>query len=150
QYRYDAARRRTTVVQGYVASTYSDPATWTWNAGGSQWQDANGTAIAFGSLNDQNILLRVEYDKAGRMTAVRDTRGNRTAYTYDLLDRRTSLTDPLSHTWATAYANLNATVQTTLTDPLGNATQRLTDKLGRLQSLQYLNESPKLTPDVTF
>jgi len=148
-YRYDRLRRRTLVVQGYTPGALSDPGTWRWD--GAKWVDGNGQPIAFGAKNDQNVIVQVEYDKAGRMTALRDPRGNRTRYTYDRLDRRTGLTDPLEHLWATAYATLPAGGgRTTLTDPLGYQTQQDTDAAGRLKTVRYLNESPKLTPDVDF
>ena len=110
-----------------------------------------GTPILFGTNNDQNIIVQVEYDKAGRQTAQRDPRGKRTTYAYDQLNRRVSLTDPLNHTWLTAYPRLTGGgSRLTRTDPLGVVTQQDSDRLGRLAILSYLNESPKLTPDITF
>ncbi|MEP7286967.1 MAG: RHS repeat-associated core domain-containing protein [Chloroflexota bacterium] len=148
KYRYDRARRRQKVVQAYNASTFSDPANWSWT--GAAWSDGVA-AITFGGDFDRNSIVQMDYDKAGRTLAIRDPRGNRTTYTYDRLDRRTSLTDPLTHTWATAYTDLNGgATRTELTDPLTFVTRRDTDRVGRLASVAYLNESTKLTPDVTF
>ena len=110
-----------------------------------------GNAITFGVNNDQNIIAMVEYDKGGRVAAQRDPRGKRTTYSYDQLNRRTSLSDPLSHVWSSAYVRLGSGgSRVTATDPLGNVTQQDSDRAGRLTTLSYLNESPKQTPDVTF
>jgi RHS repeat-associated protein len=148
--RYDKARRQKTIVQGYLASTFNDPDTWIWDSANARWEDGAGTAITFGMANDRNSITQVEYDKAGRTLAMRDPRGNRTTYSYDLLDRRTELIDPLNHTWTTAYTQRNGTLQVDLTNPLGEVTRQQTDRLGRLAQVQYLDESPKYTPDVTF
>lgn len=152
KYRYDRLRRRTLVVQAYNASTFTDPASWYWDdaVGQKKWKDGKGTAITFGAANDRNLIVQVEYDKAGRLTALRDPRGNRTTTAYDLLDRRTALTNPLGQTWTTAYANRNGIVRTTQTNPLGHVTQHDSDHARRLVSVKYLDEDPKFTPDVTF
>jgi RHS repeat-associated protein len=149
KHRYDQARRRVLTVQSYQANG-EDPALWKWN--GSAWTKSDGTtAITFGTDKDQNIIVLTEYDKAGRSIAMRDPRGNRTVYTYDQLDRRTGLTNPLNNTWVTAYTNLpSGTLRTSLTDANGNVTQQDTDRRGLPLSIQYLNESPKKTPDVLF
>jgi RHS repeat-associated protein len=149
QYRYDKARRRVLTVQSYQ-SNGEDPSLWMWN--GSAWTKSDGTtAIAFGAANDQNLIMLVDYDKAGRQVALRDPRGNRTTYAYDQLDRRTQLTNPLNQSWVTSYLNLpTGGSRMTLTDPKGNLTQHDFDRLGREISVQYLNESPKNTPDVLF
>ncbi len=148
QYRYDRARRRKLVVQAWNDNG-EDPALWKWN--GSAWTQSDGsTAISFGSDNDRNLIVQPTYDKAGRVLSLRNPKGKLTTYTYDRLDRRTSLTDALGNTWQTAYTLINGLVRTTLTDPLGHVVQRDTDRLGRLKSIQYLTESPKYTPDITF
>jgi RHS repeat-associated protein len=152
KYRYDRLRRRTLVVQAYNASTFTDPASWYWDdaVGQKKWKDGKGTAITFGAANDRNLIVQVDYDKAGKLTALRDPRGNRTTTVYDLLDRRTALTNPLGQTWTTAYANRNGTVRTTMTNPLGHVTQHDGDHAGRPISVKYLEEDPKYTPDITF
>jgi len=151
-YRYDRARRRVRTIAGFVQGIFSDPATWFWDntTGQKKWKDGSSSAITFGMNNDQNVLAEATYDKGGRMTALRDPRGNLTAYTYDLLDRRTGLTNPLNQSWASAFTETSGTAQVTLTNPLGYQTQQTTDKLGRAKGIAYLSESPKLTPDVTF
>ncbi|CAG0936724.1 hypothetical protein TFLX_05611, partial [Thermoflexales bacterium] len=147
-YRYDRLGRRVLVVQNWAAAGLSDPAEWHWD--GTHWVDGKGTVVAHGERNDRNLPVQVEYDKGGRMLTLRDPRGNRSTYTYDLLDRRRSLTDPLNQRWETAYFNLNGTTRTEHTNPLQQVTRHDTDEAGRLKRVEYLDESPKLTPDVFF
>ena len=72
-YRYDRLRRRTRVVQSFVAQT-EDPALWVWNSG---WKRSNGTTpIVHGANNDQNVIVDLTYDLAGRVTSQREPRGN--------------------------------------------------------------------------
>jgi len=151
-YRYDRARRRVRTIADFVQGTFSDPTAWFWDntTGQKKWKDGSGNAITFGTNNDQNVIAEATYDKGGRMTALRDPRGNSTSYTYDLLDRRTGLTNPLNQSWASAFTETSGTARVTLTNPLGYQTQQTTDKLGRAKGIAYLSESPKLTPDVTF
>lgn len=150
-YRYDAAQRRGVVVQNYLAQGSSDPSDWHWN--GTNWQrgSSDATAIVHGANNDQNVIVKVTHDNAGRMTSLRNPRGQLTTYTYDLLDRRLTLTNPLSKTWTTTYTDVaGGTTSATLTDPNSKDTRRTFDRLGRMQQVEYLTESPKLTPDVAF
>ena len=148
-YRYDGMRRRTTVVQGF-RSNGEDPALWLWDDGDARWEESDTTPIAHGANHDQNVIVRVRYDEGGRMLSLREPRGSLTEYDYDLLDRRTKLTNPLSEEWVTAYADVGSKTQVTLTDPLTFETLRAFDRLGRLETIQFLGESPKLTPDVSF
>jgi TolB protein len=128
----------------------ADPAGWTWSVSNERWETAEGRAISHGAAYDRNVIAEVSYDKAGRQAAWRDPRGSATTLAYDRLDRRTGLTNPLDQTWQTTYENLaGGQTRTTLTDPLTFQTQRDFDRLGRLAALHYLNETPKLTPDVT-
>ena len=157
QYRDDRVNRRTLVVQGFQDNG-EDPALWTWDMADARWEESDGTPIAHGTNNDRNVIVAVTYDKAGRVLAQRDPRGNQTSYSYDLRDRRTALTNPLSHTWATAYDDVfdsslpTGETRATMTYPNGSThqVQRDLDRLGRLKTIQYLNEAPKLTPDVQF
>jgi len=149
-YRYDRLRRRIRVVQSYI-SNGEDPSLWVWDnaIGQKRWETSGGTAITFGSNSDQNIIVDVTYDKAGRVTGQRDPRGSLTTYAYDKLDRRTGLTNPLNKTWATAYEDLmGGGSRTTLSDPNGHDTERDFDRLGRPASIAY--GDPTITPDVTF
>jgi RHS repeat-associated protein len=157
QYRYDRVNRRTLVVQSFQDNG-EDPVLWTRDAADTRWEESDGTPISHGANNDHNVIVAVTYDKAGRVLAQRDPRGNQTSYSYDLRDRRTALTNPLSHTWATAYDDLfdsgapTGETRATMTYPNGSThqVQRDLDRRGRLKTIQYLNESPKLTPDVQF
>lgn len=150
-YRYDRLRRRTRVVQSFVAQT-EDPALWVWNSG---WKQSNGTTpIAHGANNDQNVIVDLTYDTAGRVTSQREPRGNLTSYSYDQLNRRKTLTNPLSKTWTTAYIDLTSgKSQTTMTMPgiTGAANYTITrqfDRLGRSFNVAYGDAAT--TPDVAF
>ncbi len=149
-YRYDRARRRVLTVVNWVSGVFTDPATWDWDEAQSRWEDGTGTPIAFGTGDDQNILIQVTYDKAGRMTSRRDPRGALTSYQYDQLDRRIMLTDALAQTWENRFEEGNGVSQTTQVNPLGQAARHTSDQAGRVKRVEYLDESPKLTPDVFF
>ena len=151
-YRYDKLRRRVRVVQGFVENG-EDPEAWVWDGGQSRWERSSGAAITHGTANDQNIIVDVTYDKAGRMVALRNPRGYLTTYSYDQLNRRLSLTNPLSQTWATAYSDLaSGGTQVNMTYPgLTSGSYmvaRVFDRLGRLSSIDY--DDPTTTPNVDF
>lgn len=154
QYRYDGLRRRTRVVQGYVVQGASDPQDWAWDATDGRWEYPTNNPVAHGANNDQNIIVDVTYDKGGRVLSQREPRGNVTTYAYDGLDRRKSLTNPLSKVWSTAYADLTGGgARVTMTYPgiTGAANypvQRDFDRLGRPLSIAY--GAPTVTPDVKF
>jgi YD repeat-containing protein len=95
-------------VQGYVANG-QDPSLWVWDANENppRWEKNDGTAIVHGTNNDQNVIVQVAYDLLGRRTSQRHPRGIRDGLRYDQLGRRITLTDPLSHTWQTAYEDAN-------------------------------------------
>ena len=148
QYRYDGLGRRKLVVNGYDNSVNTeDPALWVWNSG---WKESDGTtAIAHGTDNDKNIIAQASYDISGRMTSLREPRGNLMNYTYDQLGRRKSRTNALNKTWTTAFANpMPHGSAITLTDPNGVNTVRSFDQMGRLASIDYGNLAN--TPDVDF
>jgi len=107
------------------------------------------TAINHGTNNDQNIIVQVDYDKGGRMVAMRDPNGQETTYEYDQLGRRTKLTNPLNQEWTTSYAETANGTQTTMNYPEANhSVTRDFDLLGRLTGIQYGNRAT--TPDVDF
>src|SRR5690606_6915129 len=69
-YRYDQLRRRKRVVQSFVAQGSNDPAAWVWNKDATpepHWEDGSNNALNHGSNSDQNIIVDVTYDTAGRM-----------------------------------------------------------------------------------
>jgi RHS repeat-associated protein len=154
-YRYDKRGRRILVVQGYTANG-EDPGLWQWDNIQKRWEKSDGTTTIDHNTpaNDQNVIVQVHYDLAGRMLNRRDPRGSLTTYAYDKLGRRTTLNMPKTDseilTWTTAYTEQDGLPRTTLTDPMTYQTQRRFDRLGRVNEINYLNESPKLTPDVAF
>ena len=143
-YRYDALRRRTLVVQSFVDNG-EDPENWVWN--GTQYTKSDTTtAIGHGTDNDENIIVMVTYDIAGRMKSLRDPRGNLTSYTYDKLGRRTELENPLNLNWTTSYAEANGAQRTTMNYAGVNGGSsypvvRDFDRFGRLQSIDYDDDS---------
>ena len=162
-YGYDKLRRRNLVVQGYLdaINQWGNPTTWSWNATANQWQSSTGTSIGFNGPyasndrlrhpNSNNLIVQLSYDRAGRLLNQRDPNGNLTTYAYDLLNRRTTLTDPLSNTWLTSYARLpNGQTNLISTDANNHQTQQTFDRAGRLTTLQYLNEPSAITPNVSF
>lgn len=148
-YRYDQLNRLVRRVQGYVSNGI-DPANWVWSGVNNRWENGSGTALYHGTNNDQNIILDLTYDKAGRRLTQRDPMGQVTTYTYDKLNRRKTLVNPASQDWVTTYADVNGGLKVTVNDPSNYDTERIFDRMGRLKNINYLAENPKLTPDVTF
>ena len=159
-YRYDKARRRVKVVQSYQAQG-GDPAPWAWRS--NRWEDNSptGNAVAFGTQNDRNLIVEAVYDKAGRTLSLRDPRGGLTTFSYDRLDRRRTLTNPLNQTHTTSYGlillagPINYVTGETYrleTDAQNFLKLHWLDRVGRVQQVLYLNEpgSPKPTADVNF
>ncbi|NJL56033.1 RHS repeat protein [bacterium] len=148
-YRYDALGRQTRVIRNHKP-TGEDPALWVWDG---YWRHI-GTPLAVNSAlapNDQNVITETQYDLAGRKVGFRDPNGRFISYTYDKLNRRLSLRNPLGYTWSSTYSDQpDGTHMVHLQDAAGQTTQRHFDKLGRLQGIAYLNEAPKQTPDVQF
>jgi RHS repeat-associated protein len=130
------------------------PVDWQWNDSTNRWEESDGTPIVHGTDNDQNVIVDVAYDLAGRKVSQRDPRGNVTEYEYDQLGRRTKLTNPLAKEWTTAYADVTDSgaytgqTRVALTTPEGYGPTRVYDRLGRMETLEY--GSPTNTPDVTF
>ncbi len=147
--RYDKLRRVRRTVQGFQDNGV-DPINWLWSSANNRWENGTGAALVPGTLYDRNQLVDHAYDRAGRRVSQRDARGKLTTYTYDKLDRRTALVNPLNQDWATSYADVNGGYKVTLNDPMNLDTERIFDRAGRLKNLNYLNETPKLTPNVTF
>ena len=87
-YRYDQLRRRILVVQNYVAqgNPVADPADWAWVT--DHWEYAPSSSVDHGTANDQNVVVQVAYDLAGRKTSQREPNGSLTVYRYDQLGRR--------------------------------------------------------------
>jgi RHS repeat-associated protein len=99
---------------------------------------------------DGTDYVDTTYDLVGRQatvnnphrTATSSTDGI-TSYTYDALDRVTSVVEPDSSHVSTAYTN----TCTTMTDEVGNARKSCVDGLGRLTSVW---EDPGTSPHLNF
>ena len=149
-YRYDKLRRRRMVVQGYVANG-QDPANWVWDATDARWEQSAGTAISHGTDNDQNIIVQLTHDIAGRVLTMRNPLGNLTEYAYDTLNRRIQLKNPLMQQWLTSYEELtNGGRRTTQTFPNGYDVVRDFDRMGRLMSIAYGDYAVTNTPNIAF
>jgi RHS repeat-associated protein len=149
-YAYDALRRRTLVVQNYIPQGSSLIQNWLWDAGQNRWEDGANNAIQHGINNDQNIIVQVAYDIAGRVVSQREPRGNLTSYAFDKLGRRTSLTNPLSKVWGSSYSEANGATQTSMAYPNGYSVQRHFDRFGRLKTLDYGNAANTANVDFSY
>ncbi|NDJ74688.1 MAG: hypothetical protein GYB65_00395, partial [Chloroflexi bacterium] len=127
-----------------------DPESWQWNDGSGQWEDVHGQPVLHGPDNDKNMVVTLEYDKAGRRVKLIDPLGRETAYEYDGRNRRTRLTNALDLEWAVSYSDHNGGLRTVVTDPQTFQTRRDYDRLGQLAAIDYLAEAPRQTPNVTF
>jgi RHS repeat-associated protein len=147
-FRYDDLHRRNLVVQSFVDNG-EDPSLWVWDENDDQYEESDGTPIDHNDpIFDENIIVQVDYDIAGRTKKMRDPRGNETSYAYDQLGRRSSLTNPLSKTWSTSYADNGNATYSELLDPNGVTTRRDFDRRGRLVNIDYNNSAN--TPEVSF
>ena len=112
------------------------------------------SAVGHGTQNDRNIIVQLSFDKGGRVTNMRDPRGNLTTYTYDKVNRRKTKVNPLNKQWTSAYEDLtNGGTRETVTYPGVNGgssynVQRDFDRLGRLTTINYGDAAT--TPNVTF
>jgi len=110
-------------------------------------------AVAFGTDNDQNMIVQVTHNRAGQIQNLRDPRGNLTAYEYDALGRRWKMSNPLGKLWLLALTDVNGTTRTTQTYPgLGTGGvytfTRDTNRRGSL--LTVVSDAPGATPDLKF
>ena len=95
-YCYDGLGRRVISVANFVpqydGQNEAPPDTWVWNDTLSRWEGTttvpSTVVIDHGTGNDRNIIVRVAYDKAGRMLEQREPNGNLTAYRFGKLGRR--------------------------------------------------------------
>jgi RHS repeat-associated protein len=118
KYEYDLLNRLTAVVENYIS-------------GGS-------------TNNETNVRTEYTYDAAGNRKTIKDGRNKTTAFTFDLLNRQLTMTDPLSNTWAYAYDAAGNTI--TMTDALARATVTTYDLFNRPTKIDY----PSPDPDVLF
>lgn len=56
-----------------------------------------------GSDHETNVTTRYGYDAVGNLVAITDANNHTTTFDYDLLNRLTQETDPLSNTWVYTY-----------------------------------------------
>jgi RHS repeat-associated protein len=118
QYQYDLLNRLTAVTENYVLSGPTTPIT--------------------------NVLTVYTYTVAGGLANIQDGRGKLNSFTYDLLDRQVSATDPLAHT--TVYTYNETGDRIVILDPNGQVTSYAYDLLDRQTAITY----PAGTPSVTF
>jgi RHS repeat-associated protein len=153
-YRYDRFGLPVLVIQNYIAQGSNDPAQWVWNVTPGRWEDGSGNPIQHGTRRDQNLIVRMSYDRAQRMIGRRDPRGHLTQYAYDPIDRRTALINPLGVTWLTSYSNQpDGRKRVVRTMPGANAANAtpytLTQEYDRAQRLQQVSYGDAAnTPDV--
>jgi RHS repeat-associated protein len=154
--RYDLLRRPFRQVQGW-ADQGEDPALWVWDATDTRWEKSTGNiAIVHGTgtNTDQNIIQDTTYDKGSRVLNQRDPRGNVTTFVYDQLNRRKSLTNPLSKVWSTVYADVpGAGTSATTTYPgiTGSTNYTVQQSMDRLtRPLSIIYNAPSVTPDIKF
>jgi RHS repeat-associated protein len=159
-FRYDGLRRRSVIVQSYVAQGSSDPATWAWNATSNRWERSSSdpTPIALGPNNDENIIVRLTYDPMGRVSAQRTPRGQLNTFQYDRLGRRWhrrfQRTATTFYDWRTSYTDSFTAGQQarlerqTVRVPNGYDVVLDLDRLGRRRRQDAGN--PAETPTLTW
>jgi RHS repeat-associated protein len=76
-----------------------------------------------------NPTIGVEYDLAGRVTAIVGERNNRTEFDYDAAGHQTRVRDPLGNETGMSYDAAGHEIART--DPLGHTTRTVYDALGR-------------------
>ncbi len=100
--------------------------------------DANGNSTLYG-FNEHGYLIEIQtpltnesfsYDGVGNLLTKTDGNGHTSEFSYDLLNRRTTETDPLANTTSYSFdANGNVTE---LVDANGNSTVFVFDELDRM------------------
>jgi YD repeat-containing protein len=122
---YDDLGRLTRVIENYADGEYS-------------------------GVPDEDVITRYVYDAAGNRTAVVNSRGYTSTYTYDTLSRLIEVRDPLNHATRYGYDAVgNRTVITdanTLAGAGGAVTLLVYDDANRLTDIDYSDS----TPDVSF
>ena len=151
--RYDLLRRPIRQVQAWVDQG-EDPALWVWDATDSRWEKSTGNIAIHSTDTDQNIIQDTTYDKGSRILTQRNPRGNVTSYAYDKLNRRKSLTNPLTKIWSTVYADVaggGTSMTTTYPGITGSANYTVQQSMDRLtRPLSIVYNAPSVTPDIKF
>ncbi len=109
--------------------------------------NARGQLIKKNEPMDANIIY--SYYPSGKLKTIKDTNGLTTSVSYDLLGRKTSMTDPNTGTWTYGYQGTRLKTQT---DVAGNVTSYNYDTLGRISNIDYQDSTGKAytTPDVFY
>ncbi|MEG3928593.1 putative Ig domain-containing protein [Microcoleus sp. T3_D1] len=98
-------------------------------------------------LTSENLIdnprTKSEYDKAGRITASIDERGNRTEYEYDKAGRRTLVRDALGRETTYTYDAMGNLL--TETDALGRTTRYVYDTVGRRTETYFGDRTGAIT-----
>ncbi|HUI87278.1 MAG TPA: DUF6531 domain-containing protein [Anaerolineales bacterium] len=118
-YQYDAMNRLTDVWENYQAGNPS-------------------------SDNQTNVHTQYSYNKNGDRLTITDGDGNTTDFVYDALNRLTTESDPLTHTWQYGYNALGDRVS--MTDANRNTTSYIYDEAERLSGINYADSGS----DVSF
>lgn len=118
KYEFDALGRLTSVVENYQAGIPVDAET--------------------------NVRTEYTYDPNGNRLTIMDGNGHVTTFAYDALNRLTSETDPLNHTWTYTYDAVGN--RTSLIDANGATTTYVYDNANRLTNIDY----PGTSIDVSF
>ncbi|MGD8456603.1 MAG: RHS repeat-associated core domain-containing protein [Anaerolineales bacterium] len=98
----------------------------------------------FSPTHETNVRTEYTYDANGNRLTIKDGNGHTSNFVYDSLNRLTSESDPLSHTWSYTYDDVGNRL--TMTDANGATTSYGYDTLNRLETIDY----PAGTADVTF
>jgi RHS repeat-associated protein len=166
----DAALRPTTVTLPALSGTIAPTRTASYNDstltvskslnytddGTSKTVTDTTTTDGWGRVIEQRNVyggqVNTEYDQMGRVSRVSNpfTAGGTpsywTSYSYDALGRQTTVTLPDTQTVTTAYSGNSVTV----TDQVNRQTQRLTDGLGRLITVNEQDSSGSLTQATNY
>ena len=135
---YDAQGRRLT-------TTEANGAVWTNVYSGTgvleRTKDPLGHENIFSYDEEDLLALEIDplgrytsyaYDAAGRMIDVTDAENGTVSATYDAVGNRTSVTNPMDHTWTFVFDGLGRVVREI--DPEGNETETTFDERGLLDS----------------
>jgi len=165
EYGYDAAMRTTSIeapTGAISTSSYNDgqlsaSRTVTYIDGGTQKQVTRSTVYdgwgqTIQEFNEHGGQINTSYDAMGRGVTRTNpfpaggTPGPATSYQYDALGRVKQVTLPDNNTIQTAYAGSTVTV----TDQVNRKTQRISDGLGRLATVNEQDVTGALTQATNY
>lgn len=105
--------------------------------------DARGQLLQAKDATDKKIDY--SYDFRGNMVTMKDKRGFTTTFTYDLLDRVTSVTNPLGEISSMSYTDTGKIASSI--DALGRTTSYVYDELDRATTINYPDAQINYTYD---